>query len=291
MGQEQSSLGGSYDGGDADIHSSQSSNRDRSINGLQRRLEEEEKIDIYDTRVSKALLDLLATIHDEDETLPWNQSHDARAAALSATAQEFVPGKIFDGSSARSSTKSTPLAKPSPDPSSAASTAAAAAAAAAEKLNASAPEFVPSKIGQSVTAERKSSTVSADKKIWYYKDPSGTVRGPFSTTDMRVWSDKNYFDESLEVAREEKGPFIPLGDVYNKEGYFSRVMEAKEFLTRVQAINARKQQAVQLQLQRQLQEQLEKKGAADLLQKKLEKERPQRDSTDSSTSSPKKKKP
>ena len=100
--------------------------------------------------------------------------------------------------------------------------------------------------------------------MWYYKDPSGLVRGPFSTTDMRVWSERGYFASSLEIAREETGPFLSLGEVFPvSEGvaYFGRVMENKEFSSRVTQLAKKKQEALQAQLQVQL--------TAQLIQKRL----------------------
>lgn len=35
---------------------------------------------------------------------------------------------------------------------------------------------------------------------WFYKDPQGYVRGPFSCFDMYTWHSQGYFDEELELS-------------------------------------------------------------------------------------------
>ena len=74
------------------------------------------------------------------------------------------------------------------------------------------------------------------KLLWYYKDPAGLIRGPFSTTDMRVWSERGFFNGGLEVARDDKGPFLSLADLYPvTEGVpFGRYMDSREFTLKLQ---------------------------------------------------------
>lgn len=48
---------------------------------------------------------------------------------------------------------------------------------------------------------------------WYYKDPQGIVQGPFPTLDMESWYIEGYFDDSLEVARNQPKSFCFLRDI------------------------------------------------------------------------------
>jgi len=45
---------------------------------------------------------------------------------------------------------------------------------------------------------------------WYYKDPSGLIRGPFSQQQMAQWYDFGYFSDDLEIAFGENSMFLPL---------------------------------------------------------------------------------
>jgi hypothetical protein len=45
---------------------------------------------------------------------------------------------------------------------------------------------------------------------WYYKDPSGNVRGPFSQQQMATWYDLGYFTDNLEIAFGENSMFLAL---------------------------------------------------------------------------------
>ena len=203
---------------------------------------DEDKIDIYDTSVNPALLALLASIHEDDnEQVCWQESRHG----MSATAQEFVPGKIFESSTLTPTPK--PLLRTPESP-----------AASTEKWNAAAPEFVPSKLAVEATLRKApvvpSASNSLDRKVWYYKDPSGTTQGPFSTVDMRSWKEKGYFDANLEIARSLNGPFLPLGDVYvPTEGtFFGRIVDDSEFDLRVSHFIHKKKAVLQKQLQDQL---------------------------------------
>lgn len=48
--------------------------------------------------------------------------------------------------------------------------------------------------------------ISETEKIWHYKDPSGTVQGPFSMVQLRKWSNTGYFPTSLTVWKTTEGP-------------------------------------------------------------------------------------
>jgi PERQ amino acid-rich with GYF domain-containing protein len=45
---------------------------------------------------------------------------------------------------------------------------------------------------------------------WYYKDPSGIIRGPFHQQQMAQWYDFGYFSDDLEIAFGENSIFLPL---------------------------------------------------------------------------------
>jgi hypothetical protein len=161
---------------------------------------EEEVIDIYDTGVSKGLLALLATLHHDDEiSTTAFPSESSSAPRLSAAAPEFVPG----------------------------------GAGASRWLNAAAPEFVPgavSGVRPSAAAPTRSVPALVDQKTWWYKDPKGINRGPFSTSEMKAWSDQNYFPKDLMVARDENGPFISLAALFaDSPAPFARYMDVREF--------------------------------------------------------------
>jgi hypothetical protein len=45
---------------------------------------------------------------------------------------------------------------------------------------------------------------------WFYKDPQGNVRGPFTYQQMATWYDLGYFSDDLEIAYGENSMFLPL---------------------------------------------------------------------------------
>ena len=195
--------------------------------------------------MSDELQKLLATLHEDDGppvpgahslTIPTLQS--APKPAFSATAQEFVPGKPFNLGSVSAATIDREVSSVSSDP--------AGGSNGFGTLKADAPEFVPS--WQSKPAATggvlplpttAAATVAAnlrvvDKKVWYYRDPAGIVRGPFSTTEMRAWADKGYFTGTLEIALSDRGPYLPLSAVYPApERPFWKSIEPREFATRM----------------------------------------------------------
>ena len=50
---------------------------------------------------------------------------------------------------------------------------------------------------------------------WYYKDPYGTIQGPFRAADMFAWFRDGYFPESLEIRCGVSSGFLPLRDFKN----------------------------------------------------------------------------
>jgi hypothetical protein len=52
----------------------------------------------------------------------------------------------------------------------------------------------------------------SETNLWYYKDPSGNIRGPFSSLDMYAWYKDGYFHDDLEIACGENSMFFPLRD-------------------------------------------------------------------------------
>ncbi len=214
--------------------------------------------------MSLQLKQLLATLHENDSS-PFfpstpsiglskqpavvRQSSLGGVGGFSVGAQEFVPGKPFSG---------VGNAVPGPVVSAAATTQLADALGGNNStLKADAPEFVPSwgkaAVTNPATAVAGSSTSTSvlpnpttvgsapspnikviDKKVWFYRDPNGIVRGPFSTTEMRAWADKGYFTGGLEIALSERGPYLPLSAVYpTPERPFWKSIEPREFANRM----------------------------------------------------------
>ena len=161
----------------------------------------EEVIDIYDTGVSEGLRALLATLHEdeslistESSTLPPSTYYDTK---LSSAAAEFVP----------STASGLPL-----------------------RWNAAAPAFVPSFAAAPVPAV---APATMEMRTWWYKDPKGVSRGPFSTLEMKSWFDQGYFKNELMVAREEHGPYISLAQLFGTgdslASSFATYMEVRDF--------------------------------------------------------------
>lgn len=201
--------------------------------------------------MSDELQKLLATLH-EDDGPPVPGAHSITIPTLqniskpmfSAAAQEFVPGKPFNLTSGGTGTATLDreVSSVSSDP--------MGASSGFGTLKADAPEFVPSWQSKTqqpssaagvlplpVTAAAATAAAAArviDKKVWYYRDPAGIVRGPFSTTEMRAWADKGYFTGTLEIALSDRGPYLPLSAVYPApERPFWKSIEPREFATRM----------------------------------------------------------
>lgn len=45
---------------------------------------------------------------------------------------------------------------------------------------------------------------------WFYKDPQGQKRGPFTSDQMYAWFKEGYFNEDLMIAFNENAMFFPL---------------------------------------------------------------------------------
>jgi hypothetical protein len=194
--------------------------------------------------VSDELQKLLATLHEDDGppvpgahllSIPTLQSA-ASKPAFSAAAQEFVPGKPFNLGAVGAPTIDREVSSVSSDP--------VGLSNGFGTLKADAPEFVPSwqskpaasggVLPLPTTAAAAANVRVVDKKVWYYRDPAGIVRGPFSTTEMRAWSDKGYFTGTLEIALSDRGPYLPLSAVYPApERPFWKSIEPREFATRM----------------------------------------------------------
>ncbi|CAL0332636.1 unnamed protein product [Lupinus luteus] len=43
--------------------------------------------------------------------------------------------------------------------------------------------------------------------MWYYRDPQGTVQGPFSLTSLKRWSEENYFPPNFMVWKAGQSPY------------------------------------------------------------------------------------
>ncbi|XXQ34665.1 GYF domain containing protein [Plasmodiophora brassicae] len=49
---------------------------------------------------------------------------------------------------------------------------------------------------------------------WWYQDPAGVVRGPFSPQDMKDWWYQRYFELTLPVRSDPSSAFVPLGALF-----------------------------------------------------------------------------
>lgn len=186
--------------------------------------------------MSEQLKQLLATLHEEDPLVIQDMSR----TGLSAAAQEFVPGKPFSASSVPEFVPGKPFVVER-------ERSEAGSESKAGGFNTEAPEFVPSwqqkssavssssaAAAAAVTAATVAAASVAEKKVWWYRDPQGVVRGPFTTTEMRAWSEKGYFSGGLEVALSDRGPYLPLSSVYpSPERPFWKSMEPRDFASRM----------------------------------------------------------
>jgi hypothetical protein len=50
--------------------------------------------------------------------------------------------------------------------------------------------------------------------VWFYRDPFNRLMGPYTSRRMREWFGKRYFDENLQIAVNESGPFQALSAVF-----------------------------------------------------------------------------
>lgn len=60
--------------------------------------------------------------------------------------------------------------------------------------------------------------VMPDKIMWVYRDPQGTIQGPFSGLEMHDWYRAGFFQAELNVKRVEDTDFDPLGTLVRKIG-------------------------------------------------------------------------
>jgi hypothetical protein len=71
---------------------------------------------------------------------------------------------------------------------------------------------------------RPPSASPASMDVWFYRDPQGSVQGPFSTHEMGLWYSQGYFLGSLLLRRECDKVFITLqemGKMYGGNPLFS----------------------------------------------------------------------
>ncbi|OXA59526.1 GRB10-interacting GYF protein 2 [Folsomia candida] len=73
-----------------------------------------------------------------------------------------------------------------------------------------------------VTVHQPASSPSGSMEVWFYRDPQGSVQGPFSTHEMGLWCSQGYFSGSLQLRRECDKIFITLlemGKVYGRNPF------------------------------------------------------------------------
>mmetsp|Transcript_47672 Transcript_47672/g.54899 ORF Transcript_47672/g.54899 Transcript_47672/m.54899 type:complete len:692 (+) Transcript_47672:76-2151(+) len=64
-------------------------------------------------------------------------------------------------------------------------------------------------LSQRANQGNTAAAAAADKQ-WYYKDPAGLIRGPFTTKEMNYWHSQGYFDNELLVSCNQTTEFYPL---------------------------------------------------------------------------------
>ncbi|KAI1319922.1 hypothetical protein EDD11_002597 [Mortierella claussenii] len=57
-----------------------------------------------------------------------------------------------------------------------------------------------------------------DLSKWLYRDPSGSIQGPFSSQEMHEWYKGGFFSPELLVKREQDPTFEPLGSLIRRIG-------------------------------------------------------------------------
>lgn len=57
-----------------------------------------------------------------------------------------------------------------------------------------------------------------DKIMWEYRDPTGTIQGPFSGLEMHEWYRAGFFTQELAVKRVDDSEFVPLGSLVRRIG-------------------------------------------------------------------------
>ncbi|KAF9108699.1 hypothetical protein BGX29_008231 [Mortierella sp. GBA35] len=58
----------------------------------------------------------------------------------------------------------------------------------------------------------------AEMSKWLYRDPSGSIQGPFLSDDMHEWYKGGFFTSDLLVKREQDSTFEPLGSLIRRVG-------------------------------------------------------------------------
>ncbi|EEQ98920.1 hypothetical protein Pmar_PMAR012934 [Perkinsus marinus ATCC 50983] len=251
MGQDQSSPNDNANGGDKPIYSSEGPSgvaagaskqlkamssvdqqQEQGTEGAYHRLTEKEldklvyaqkndDIDIYDLSVNRELKALLMTINDNDTTSTSSTTTlggtKGLRKELSANAAEFIPGQFYGTVG-----PSRPQAQGQYGNWS--------------KKNTVSQEDIAKKLSLQQRVEaitRASNAIPSGHKLWRYKDPRGTERGPFTFAEMRNWYEKGYFTRELEVTIREGGPFIKLGELYGPghQPFSTKLNEAQVIVT------------------------------------------------------------
>ncbi|KAG0368873.1 hypothetical protein BGZ54_000914 [Gamsiella multidivaricata] len=85
-------------------------------------------------------------------------------------------------------------------------------------------EFAPFNAGQSSVPnvapapESAFDALSVELSKWLYRDPSGSIQGPFSSEEMHEWYKGGFFSPDLLVKREQDPTFEPLGTLIRRIG-------------------------------------------------------------------------
>lgn len=61
---------------------------------------------------------------------------------------------------------------------------------------------------------------------WFYKDPQGVKRGPFSSLEMQTWYEAGYFTDEIPIALGANTMFMPLKS-FKEMSNHSAVLDGK----------------------------------------------------------------
>ncbi|KAI7823469.1 hypothetical protein BX661DRAFT_56121 [Kickxella alabastrina] len=71
---------------------------------------------------------------------------------------------------------------------------------------------------QSTTMQQQMLVERAEQMKWWYRDPQGSIQGPFSATNMQDWFSADYFPADLQVCHEGSAGFEALSSLVARIG-------------------------------------------------------------------------
>ncbi|KAF9928140.1 hypothetical protein FBU30_002596 [Linnemannia zychae] len=80
------------------------------------------------------------------------------------------------------------------------------------------PDSLSDKQALDLAPEPNIKSVPVEMSRWLYRDPSGSIQGPFLSDEMHEWYKGGFFTMDLLVKREQDSTFEPLGSLIRKVG-------------------------------------------------------------------------